>query len=128
MSVGNIDHHVWLSPAVKLASSVMSGDDQHKGYFIGSVPDADEESDEDAAGNGGEENTGDLKLGPGDTKLKDSEGNENGMGEERVDGWKGDIAEVMMGSGKLRVLYEDEVLEGMADTLSKGWLLPATWG
>ena len=118
---GNIDNHVWLSPTVRVVASIMSGDDQHKGYFIGQVPDAEDEASQTVDAAGGKENEpqSDEKEGEPTIVL-------GGMPKGNA-GWKGDVAEIRLGGGKLRVLYEDEVLEGVAEALSKGWLMPDGW-
>ncbi|KAJ2911882.1 hypothetical protein MD484_g8531, partial [Candolleomyces efflorescens] len=106
IQVGNIDHHLWVSPGVASVARMMSEDETSRGYFLGALPDIlDEEDSED-------EGSAAAVVGT----------------EREVEEWQGDKAELDIGNGRLRILFEDEGLEGMAELSSKGWIWPAKWG
>ena len=106
IQVGNIDHHLWISPNVAGVARMMSEDETSRGYFLGALPDTLDE-----------EESGDEGPVPGAVTA-----------EREEEEWQGDKAEIDIGNGRLRILFEDEELEGIAELSSKGWIWPAKWG
>lgn len=93
----------------------MSEDAQSRGYFLGPLPDVLDEEDED-------ELEGDF-----DAQALSQTATVGARSREDEE-WPGDKVEIDIGNGRLRILYEDEVLEGMAAVSSNGWIWPAKWG
>ncbi|RXW21568.1 hypothetical protein EST38_g4269 [Candolleomyces aberdarensis] len=106
IQVGNIDHHLWLSPGVLGVARMMSEDETSRGYFLGALPDTLDEEES------GDEGPVPAIVTP----------------EREEEEWQGDKAEIDIGNGRLRLLFEDERLEGMPELSSKGWIWPAKWG
>jgi hypothetical protein len=126
ITTGNIDQHLWLSPGIRSTSRVMHEDTLRRGYFLGDVPDVDEGvEDIMEEGEDGEERTvmeGRSQVRPVVHHRRMSSRTTTstsvlGDGEE----WLGDKVELDVEDGIIRVLFEDEQLEGIGKWSSKGW-------
>ncbi|EAU82175.2 hypothetical protein CC1G_11365 [Coprinopsis cinerea okayama7 len=121
----NIDQHLWLSPGIRSTSRVMHEDTLRRGYFLGDVPDVDEGvEDIMEEGEDGEDRTvveGRSQVRPVHHRRMSSRTTTSasvlGDGEE----WLGDKVELDVEDGIIRVLFEDERLEGVGKWSSKGW-------
>ncbi|KAF6756465.1 hypothetical protein DFP72DRAFT_810571 [Ephemerocybe angulata] len=110
--VGNIDNHLWMSPAVAGVARMMSEDEQSRGYFLGALPDTLDEEDEDSD---------DAAVSTRPIISADRDDDE--------ESWQGDKIDIDIGNGRLRILFEDDRLEGtLRGASSNGWIWPAKWG
>ncbi|TFK23529.1 hypothetical protein FA15DRAFT_670451 [Coprinopsis marcescibilis] len=137
IKTGNIDNHVWLSPCVQSVARTITEDSTSRGYFLGDLPDIEEEGSEeerDATDAIDEEDAGETPPpAPHRSEhrkhrsLLKKRGSGRGGAEDSSE-WIGDKAEVHVENGKVRILFDDERLEGWANWCSRGWhLWPPRW-
>ncbi|EFI26732.1 hypothetical protein CC1G_15656 [Coprinopsis cinerea okayama7 len=147
VATGKLDRHLWLSPGITSVSRVMDEDMLRRGYFLGYVPDVEEEI-EDIIEEGEELRDGDG-VGPGEVGFGQGQGQGQGQmrpvhhrrGSSRNTSsstagggsaagaaaeecqWLGDKVELDVEDGMIRILFEDEALEGVSARRSScGWL------